>query len=160
MLYNFKSIQICSNVAARDFWNTPNANFIRIEDPWTHARANTDYVIFPVRTIILRFADIDASKMTRLELVQSLPNYSIPCKLLILQEQQAILLWRFLLEYPCENLVVSCPTGIGRSLEIGKAICDALRAPQTILKRAPAVKNVTGKANQHVYQTILNNFQK
>lgn len=160
MLYNFKKIQICSNVAARDYWNTPNTNFIRIEDPWTHARANTDYVISPVRTIILRFADIDASQMTRLELVQSPPNYSSPYKLLVLQEQQAILLWRFLLDYPCENLVISCPTGIGRSVEIGKAICDAIGAPQAILKKAPAVKSIKGKPNQHVYQTILSNFQR
>lgn len=158
MLYNFKSIQVCSNAAARDYWNASNTHFIRIEEPWQHARANTDYVVFPARTIILRYLDIDASTMTRLELVETPPEYSAPYRLLALQDQQAILLWRFLLDYPCENLVVSCPTGIGRSLETGKAICDAVKAPQTVLKKVSAVE--TTPKNQHVYETILNAYQK
>lgn len=160
MLYNFKSIQICSNVAARDYWNAPNTHFIRIEEPWQHARANTDYVVFPVRTIILRYLDIDASTMTRLELVETPPEYSAPYRLLVLQDQQAILLWRFLLDYPCDNLVVSCPTGIGRSLETGKAICDAIGAPMKILKKASAIKSTNETQNRHVYETVLNAYQK
>lgn len=159
MLYNFKSIQICSNVAARDYWNAPNTHFIRIEEPWQHARANTDYVVFPARTIILRYLDVDASTMTRLELVETPTGYSAPYSLLVLQNQQAILLWRFLLDYPCENIVVSCPTGIGRSFETGKAICDAIGAPK-ILKKASAVRNSGETKNRHVYETVLNAYQK
>lgn len=160
MLYNFKSIQICSNIAARDYWNAPNTHFIRIEEPRQHSRANTDYVVFPARTIILRYLDIDASTMTRLELVEIPPEYSAPYKLLVLQDQQAILLWRFLLDYPCENIVVSCPTGIGRSLETGKAICDAIGAPMKILRKSSAARSAGETKNRHVYETVLNAYQK